>query len=72
MIIPLSGRGKAFVGSRARPENCRGGEDGLQAVQLTEKFRPKVLIVDIMMPGLNGSGGLEAGERPFSGPLAAL
>jgi two-component system response regulator NreC len=29
-------------------------EDGLQAVQLAEKFRPNVLIVDIMMPGLNG------------------
>ncbi len=29
-------------------------EDGLQAVQLTEKLRPNVLIVDIMMPGLNG------------------
>jgi len=28
--------------------------DGLQAVQLTEKFKPNVLIVDIMMPGLNG------------------
>jgi two-component system response regulator NreC len=28
--------------------------DGLQAVQFTEKFRPNVLIVDIMMPGLNG------------------
>ena len=28
--------------------------DGLQAVQLTEKFKPKVLIVDIMMPDLNG------------------
>lgn len=28
--------------------------DGLQAVQLTEKFKPNVLVVDIMMPGLNG------------------
>jgi two-component system, NarL family, response regulator NreC len=28
--------------------------DGLQAVQLSEKFKPNVLIVDIMMPGLNG------------------
>jgi len=28
--------------------------DGLQAVQLTEKFRPNILIVDIMMPDLNG------------------
>ena len=28
--------------------------DGVQAVQLTEKYRPNVLIVDMMMPGLNG------------------
>jgi two-component system, NarL family, response regulator NreC len=28
--------------------------DGLQAVQLIEKFKPNVLIVDIMMPDLNG------------------
>lgn len=28
--------------------------DGLQAVELTEKFKPNVLILDIMMPGLNG------------------
>ena len=28
--------------------------DGLQAVQLTEKLKPNVLIVDIMMPDLNG------------------
>jgi two-component system, NarL family, response regulator NreC len=28
--------------------------NGLQAVQLTEKFRPNVLILDIMMPDLNG------------------
>ena len=28
--------------------------DGLQAVQLAEKLKPKVLVVDMMMPGLNG------------------
>lgn len=28
--------------------------DGLQTVQLVEKFKPNVLIVDMMMPGLNG------------------
>ena len=28
--------------------------DGLQAVQLTEKFKPNVLILDLMMPDLNG------------------
>jgi len=28
--------------------------DGLQAVELVEKLRPKVLVVDLMMPNLNG------------------
>jgi DNA-binding NarL/FixJ family response regulator len=28
--------------------------DGLQAVELAEKFKPRVLILDLMMPGLNG------------------
>lgn len=28
--------------------------DGLQAVQLAEKFKPNVLVIDMMMPGLNG------------------
>jgi DNA-binding NarL/FixJ family response regulator len=29
-------------------------EDGLQAVQLAEKLRPDILLVDLMMPNLNG------------------
>jgi DNA-binding NarL/FixJ family response regulator len=29
-------------------------EDGLQVVQMAEKLRPDILIVDIMMPNLNG------------------
>src|SRR6266511_5635129 len=28
--------------------------DGLEAAQLTERLTPDVLIVDVMMPGLNG------------------
>jgi two-component system, NarL family, response regulator NreC len=28
--------------------------DGLEAVQLAERLTPRVLIVDVMMPGLNG------------------
>ncbi len=28
--------------------------DGLAALQMTEKFKPEVLVVDIMMPGLSG------------------
>jgi two-component system, NarL family, response regulator NreC len=40
----------------AEPDIAILGEasDGLQAVQLSEKFKPNVLIVDLMMPGLNG------------------
>ncbi len=29
-------------------------EDGLQVVQLAEKLRPSVMVVDLMMPNLNG------------------
>jgi DNA-binding NarL/FixJ family response regulator len=29
-------------------------EDGLKAVQMAERLKPNVLIVDMMMPGLNG------------------
>ena len=29
-------------------------EDGLQAVQLAENLQPGILIVDLMMPNLNG------------------
>jgi two-component system, NarL family, response regulator NreC len=29
-------------------------EDGVQVVQLAEKFRPDILVVDLMMPNLNG------------------
>ncbi|HJR79103.1 MAG TPA: response regulator transcription factor [Anaerolineales bacterium] len=28
--------------------------DGLQAVELAEKLKPKILVIDMMMPGLNG------------------
>lgn len=34
--------------------------DGLEALQLTEKYKPEALIVDLMMPGLSG---LEVARR---------
>jgi two-component system response regulator NreC len=34
--------------------------DGLDTLQLTEKFKPHMLIVDVMMPGLSG---LEVARR---------
>jgi DNA-binding NarL/FixJ family response regulator len=40
----------------AEPDLRVAGEasDGLEAVQLAEKLKPNVLVVDMMMPGLNG------------------
>jgi len=32
--------------------------DGLEAVQMVEQLKPDVLIVDLMMPGLNGNGAV--------------
>jgi two-component system response regulator NreC len=34
-------------------------EDGLQVVQMAEKLRPDILVVDIMMPNLNGLEALK-------------
>jgi DNA-binding NarL/FixJ family response regulator len=30
------------------------GSDGIEALQLVERYKPEVLVVDLMMPGLNG------------------
>lgn len=39
-------------------------EDGLQVVQMAEKLRPDILIVDLMMPNLNGLEVLkQVGQR---------
>ena len=29
-------------------------EDGIEALQLIERLKPNILVVDMMMPGLNG------------------
>ncbi|HTP02043.1 MAG TPA: response regulator transcription factor [Anaerolineales bacterium] len=40
----------------AEPDLCVVGEaeDGLQVVQMAEKLRPTIMVVDLMMPHLNG------------------
>ena len=40
----------------AEPDFCVVGEvgDGLEAVHIVDRLRPDLLIVDLMMPGLNG------------------
>lgn len=39
--------------------------DGLEAVRLVDRLRPKVLIVDLMMPGLNGMEVIRQAARAF-------
>lgn len=39
-------------------------EDGLQAVELIERERPDLVLLDIQMPGLDGFGVIEALEEP--------
>ena len=40
----------------AEPDFVIVGEasDGLEAIALTEHLRPDILVVDVMMPGVNG------------------
>lgn len=36
------------------PYEIQSAQDGLQALELVEKFRPHLIILDVMMPGLSG------------------
>ena len=47
-------------------------EDGLQVLQLAEKIRPKILIVDLMMPNLNGLEVIRALHRRSPGTRAIV
>lgn len=51
------------------PEFCVVGEaaDGLEAVDLVRRLRPHVLILDLMMPGLNGLEVTRNVARAFPG-----
>jgi two-component system, NarL family, response regulator NreC len=45
---------KALLNAEADFEVVGEANDGLEAVQLAGKLRPDILLVDLMMPGLNG------------------
>ncbi len=45
---------RRLLESKAEFEVVAETGDGLEVLPLTEKYRPDVLIVDLMMPGLNG------------------
>ncbi len=55
----------------AEPDMKVVGEasDGLQAVQLAEKLKPTVLVLDMMMPGLNGLEVLRQVSKRSPGTL---
>ena len=44
----------ALLAANADLEVVGEAEDGLQAVQLVERLHPDALVLDLMMPGLNG------------------
>lgn len=46
--------------------------DGLQAVQLAEKLKPMVLVLDMMMPGLNGLEVLRQVKRVSPSTLSIV
>ena len=58
---PLVRRGIRTV-FEAEPDLAVVGEaeDGLQALRLAERLRPNVLVLDVVMPGLNGLDALPA------------
>src|SRR5512134_3796710 len=46
--------------------------DGLETVQMVEKLQPNVLIVDMMMPGLNGLEILRQVKKRSSATLSIV
>lgn len=52
---PLIRQGvRTMLESRRDYEVVGEADDGLRAVELVERLRPDILIVDVMLPGLNG------------------
>ncbi len=63
---PLVRRGlKSLLEAEAGFTVVGEGEDGLQVIQLVEKLRQDILVVDLMMPNLNGLEVLRQVHRRF-------
>ena len=69
---PVVRRGmRATAGSRSRTSSVVGeAGDGLETTELVERLKPDVLVLDLMMPGLSGSGG-PADHPPAVAPRPA-
>ena len=70
---PLVRRGIRSV-FEAEPDFAVVGEadDGLQTLRLAERLQPDVLVLDLMMPGLNGLDALPALACGRTGGLAGM
>ena len=61
---PARERLKRLLESLDGVELAGEAENGLQAVELIERERPDLVLLDIQMPGLDGFGVIEALEEP--------
>ena len=63
---PARERLRRFLGDMPDVELIGEAEDGIRAVELIERERPDLVLLDIQMPGLDGFGVLEALKEPIA------
>lgn len=55
--------------------DCRTASDGREAMSLVEQFRPEIILMDLMMPGVSGldaTRALKSDDRTRDIPIVAL
>ncbi|HEY73455.1 MAG TPA: response regulator transcription factor [Thermoflexia bacterium] len=61
---PARERLKRLLAELEKAETIGEAEDGVQAVEMIERLKPDLVLLDIQMPGLDGFGVIEALEEP--------